>query len=245
MIRKLFTDPTGIQTFHHEQFGQIRTMTNEQGELFFVGKDVGTALGYKNTRDALAKHVDADDKTTVAIRDTGSGQRSKTVLINESGLYSLVLSSQLPSAKAFKRWVTAEVLPQIRRTGGYIPTRDLHTGKALSEEEIVERAFSIMQQTISRENLPADDCLSMTEVAKLFGLEAQDLISFLRDQKVIKRQGGLYVLTDRFAGLGYDSTRVHHSFSLDGRPKVRPYLVWTPAGAAFVTRVVNGKEKVA
>ena len=81
----------------------------------FVGKDVATALGYSNTRDALSKHVDAEDKGTVAIRDTA--YETRVTLINESGLYALILSSRLPQAKAFKRWVTSEVLPQIRQTG--------------------------------------------------------------------------------------------------------------------------------
>ena len=95
-----------------------------RGETWFVGKDVAEALGYSNTRDALSKHVDDEDKTTVAIRDTGSNYKSQAIIINESGLYSLVLSSKLPQAKAFKHWVTSEVLPQIRKTGGYIPTKD-------------------------------------------------------------------------------------------------------------------------
>ena len=99
-------------------------MTDEQGETWFVGKDVAEALGYSNTRDALSKHVDDEDKTTVAIRDTGSNYKSQAIFINESGLYSLVLSSKLPQAKMFKHWVTSEVLPQIRKTGGYIPTKD-------------------------------------------------------------------------------------------------------------------------
>ena len=113
-----------IQIFHHEMFGDIRTMTDEQGETWFVGKDVAEALGYSNTRDALSKHVDDEDKTTVAIRDTGSNYKSQAIFINESGLYSLVLSSKLPQARVFKHWVTSEVLPQIRKTGGYIPTKD-------------------------------------------------------------------------------------------------------------------------
>ena len=88
----------------------------------FVGKDVAQALGYSNTRDALNKHVDSEDKG-VANCDTLGGIQKLTV-INESGLYALILASKLPQAKAFKRWVTSEVLPQIRQTGGYIPTRD-------------------------------------------------------------------------------------------------------------------------
>ena len=111
---------TNIQIFESEEFGKIRTC-QVNNQIMFVGKDVAKALGYKNTRDALSKHVDGEDKTTVAIRDTGSNYKSKTVVINESGLYSLILSSKLEQARAFKRWVTSEVLPQIRMTGGYIP----------------------------------------------------------------------------------------------------------------------------
>ena len=135
-------------------FGEIRTMTDERGETFFVGKDIAEALGYRNTRDALFKHVDDEDKTTVAIRDTGSNYKSQTVVINESGLYALILSSKLPQAKAFKRWVTAEVLPQIRRTGGYIPTHDAE-GRELSPEEILRRAEDIIGRTLRMLNAPS------------------------------------------------------------------------------------------
>lgn len=91
-------------------FGEIRTMTDEKGEPLFVGKDVAKALGYSNPRKALHDHVDAEDRTDgVTIRDA-IGRNQKMTVINESGLYSLILSSKLPQAKAFKRWVTAEVL---------------------------------------------------------------------------------------------------------------------------------------
>lgn len=105
--------------FNHPEFGELRTVEID-GEPWFVGKDVATALGYSNTRDALSRHIDNEDKTSVVIPDSGSNYKSKTTLINESGLYSLILSSKLPSAKEFKHWVTAEVLPSIRKTGGYV-----------------------------------------------------------------------------------------------------------------------------
>ena len=118
-----------ITVFNHEMFGQIRTMTDEKGETFFVGNDVAKALGYKNTRDALNKHVDSDDKG-VAKCDTLGGEQN-LVFVSESGLYALVLSSKLPQAKVFKHWVTSEVLPQIRKTGGYIPTRGTERGRRM------------------------------------------------------------------------------------------------------------------
>ena len=107
-----------IQIFNNPQFGQLRTLEID-GELWFAGKDVAVALGYAKPENALAAHVDIEDKTTTLIQGGGSNYKSKTTIINESGLYSLILSSKLPSAKQFKRWVTSEVLPSIRKTGGY------------------------------------------------------------------------------------------------------------------------------
>jgi len=103
----------------------------------FVGKDVATALGYTNTQKAIRDHVDSEDKLTE--RFVLSGQLRSIILINESGLYALILSSKLPQAKIFKRWVTNVVLPQIRKTGGYIPTTDAQ-GRQLTSEEIIDRA---------------------------------------------------------------------------------------------------------
>ena len=105
-----------MQKFTNSEFGSVRTLCLD-GDVCFIGKDVATILGYSNTRDALAKHVDDEDKNTVVICD-GKGNPNQTV-INESGLYSLVLSSKLPNAKKFKRWVTSEVLPSIRKHGVY------------------------------------------------------------------------------------------------------------------------------
>ena len=106
-----------ISTFNNPAFGSVRAVS-VNGEPYFVGRDVAEILGYSNPRDALSKHVDAEDKG-VANCDTLGGTQEMTI-INESGLYSLILSSKLPKAKEFKRWVTAEVLPAIRKTGGYV-----------------------------------------------------------------------------------------------------------------------------
>ncbi|BFL72092.1 phage antirepressor KilAC domain-containing protein [Anaerococcus nagyae] len=107
-----------LKIFESESFGEIRTILDEQGEPWFVGKDVADVLQYSNTRDALARHVDKEDKSDVAIHD-GRQNRKQTV-INESGLYSLIFSSKMKKAKEFKRWVTSEVLPAIRKHGAYM-----------------------------------------------------------------------------------------------------------------------------
>ena len=111
------TKENGLMIFQNEEFGQVRSVT-VNGEPWFVGKDVATILGYSNPRDALARHTDDEDKNTVVIHDGTSGNPN-VVIINESGLYSLILSSKLPDAKKFKRWVTSEVLPALRKTGAY------------------------------------------------------------------------------------------------------------------------------
>ena len=109
---------TDILTFNNPEFGSIRTI-EQNGEPWFVGKDVALALGYAKPENALAAHVDALDKTTTLIQGDGSNYTSKTTIINESGLYSLIFSSKLEGAQRFKRWVTSEVLPSIRKTGCY------------------------------------------------------------------------------------------------------------------------------
>ncbi len=108
-----------LQIFSNPEFGSIRTI-EQNGEPWFIGKDVAQALGYAKPENALAAHVDEQDKTTTLIQGDGSNYKSKTTIINESGLYSLVLSSKLESAKRFKHWVTSEVLPSIRKTGSYM-----------------------------------------------------------------------------------------------------------------------------
>lgn len=106
-----------MQIFKNDDFGKIRS-TEIDGEPWFVGKDIAIALGYRDTSDALKKHVDEDDKLTRRFAD--SGQNREMYVINESGLYSLILGSKLPTAKKFKHWVTSEVLPAIRRHGAYM-----------------------------------------------------------------------------------------------------------------------------
>ncbi len=132
-----------LQIFNSPEFGNIRAIEVD-GEPWMVGKDVATALGYSDTDKAIRNHVDDEDKLTRQIG--GSGQNRNMMIINESGLYSLILSSKLPSAKQFKRWITSEVLPAIRKTGGYIPT------DGADDKEILARAFLIANRTIEEKN---------------------------------------------------------------------------------------------
>ena len=221
---------TNIQIFTSDIFGEIRTC-QVNNQIMFVGKDVATALGYSNTRDALSKHVDAEDKGTVAIRDTA--YETRVTLINESGLYALILSSKLPQAKAFKRWVTAEVLPQIRQTGGYIPTRDAD-GRELTSEEIIERADAIVGRTLRMLNEPAEDTLTATQVAKTFNMTVFDFNAVLRDMGIQYRRGGHWNISDDLADRDYVRLRTHVSYSLKGEKKVKVYMTWTLSGLRYL-----------
>lgn len=131
--------------FKNPEFGQIRTVVIDS-DAWFVGKDVALALGYADVNKAIAMHVDDEDKKLNDKTSPSFGQRGAT-LINESGLYSLILSSKLPTAKKFKRWVTSEVLPAIRKTGGYIPHDE-----EMSDAEIMAKAFQISQRTIEEQH---------------------------------------------------------------------------------------------
>ena len=221
-----------IKIFKNEMFGEIRTLVNEKGETFFVGKDVAEALGYTNTPKAIRDHVDDDDK--LAERFVLSGQARSVVIINESGLYAMVLSSKLPQAREFKRWVTAEVLPQIRQTGGYIPTTNPRTGEVLTESEMVEAANKIVARTIARSNLPADDCFTASQVAESLDITANMLNHFLVDKGVQFWNGSRYKLKAQYADCGYAEERMFHYYALNGDKKQRPYMVWTPQGKEFI-----------
>ena len=222
---------TNIQIFTSEIFGNIRTC-QVNNQIMFVGKDVATALGYSNSQKAIRDHVDDDDKLTE--RFVLSGQARSVVIINESGLYALVLSSKLPQAREFKRWVTAEVLPQIRQTGGYIPTTNPRTGEVLTESEMVEAANKIVARTIARSNLPADDCFTASQVAESLDITANMLNHFLVDKGVQFWNGSRYKLKAQYADCGYAEERMFHYYALNGDKKQRPYMVWTPQGKEFI-----------
>lgn len=179
-----------IQIFANDQFGEVRTLTKD-GEPWFVGKDVAEILGYANSRKAIADHVDAEDKTDgVTIRDS-IGRDQTPVLINESGLYSLILSSKLPTARTFKRWVTSEVLPAIRKHGEY--TAPKVSQKRLGE---VNSAARIIRQTLKEAGMaPQFVAVAMKSLYAPVGveipLEGVTLNKQLFDATAIAKQLGV------------------------------------------------------
>lgn len=129
-----------LKIFENKEFGEIRTVVKD-GEPWFVGKDVAEILGHSNPQRALRDYIDDDDKGVTKIVTPGGTQTM--AIINESGLYSLILSSKLPNAKKFKKWVTSEVLPSIRKNGGYIAGQD-----TMSDDELMARALQVAQNKI-------------------------------------------------------------------------------------------------
>lgn len=140
-----------LQVFKNSDFGEIRTVLIGD-EPYFVGKDVAEILGYADPSSAVSKNVDDEDKTTLLLEQAGSNYKSKTTCINESGLYSLILSSKLPTAKAFKRWVTSEVLPSIRKHGAYM-TPDKIEEVLTSPDTIIKLATQLKEERQARTRL--------------------------------------------------------------------------------------------
>ena len=145
----------------------------------------------------------------------------------------MILSSKLPQAKAFKHWVTSEVLPQIRKTGGYIPTKDVD-GRQLSAEEIVDRADAIIGRTLKMVNEGAEDTLTATQVAKTFNMTVWDFNCILRDMGIQYRRGGHWNISDDLADRDLVRYRTHISYSLKGEKKVRIYMTWTLDGLRYL-----------
>jgi prophage antirepressor-like protein len=215
---------TNIQIFRNETFGEIRTMTNEKGETFFVGKDVAMALGYSNPLKALRVHVDDEDKGVTEMGTPGGTQ--KITFINESGLYSLILSSKLPQARAFKRWVTSEVLPAIRRTGRY---------------ELLPQEVRLLgeQADYCQRVLQSVDCLTTTQIAKEMGMTGPDLYHWLVALGVIYWQSGQYMLYADYARMGLAKSRTRGRRNSMGVWHTCRYLVWTEEGRKFIHDVMK------
>ena len=236
-----------IQIFENQEFGAIRTMSNEQGEPLFCGKDVAEALGYTNPQKALRDHVVNEDK--LGERIVLSGQHRYVTFINESGLYSLILSSKLESAKRFKHWVTSEVLPSIRKQGGYMMARPDE-----SDEVILARALQIMHTALERREkeiallkpkadyadhvLDSITCLTTTQVAKGMGMTANELNRILCQKHIQYGQSGQYLLYAPFARQGLAQNRTRCFRDLFGAVHTTTQLVWTERGKEFIYKTL-------
>lgn len=184
-----------LQVFNNPEFGEIRTLT-VNGEPWFVGKDVAVALGYKNASNATANHVDEMDKRFLMldIADTQNGDvptgKSKTTIINESGLYSLILSSKLPTAKKFKRWVTSEVIPSIRKHGAYMTPQTLEQALT-SPDFLIQLATKLKEEQAARQAAEAKIEADKPKVLFAEAVSASDSSILVRELAKLIRQNGV------------------------------------------------------
>ena len=229
-----------LQIFKHEEFGGVRVV-EQGGEFYFVGTDVATALGFKDAFGALKKHVDEEDKLVCQI--DSAGQRRNVTAINESGVYSLILRSNLPKAKEFKHWVTGEVLPSIRKNGMYINPNAPIDPRFLRKmaDELEERDKKIAQQaeTIAFLQPKADytdvvleskEHLTSELIAKEYGQRAQWLHEVLGKQGKIYKRGRHIYMKAPFDKEGY---RTSETVTLErGKTVVNHY--WTQKGRWFI-----------
>ena len=232
-----------IVIFKHEEFGEIRTL-NIDGEPWFVGKDIAVALGYSAPRNAIQAHVDNEDKTTALIQCTGSEYKSNAVIINESGLYSLILSSKLTSAKKFKRWVTSEVLPSLRKHGAYFTAETLH--KTMSDPRELAKLLTTLadeqekRRKLEEENaflsvkanyydriLQSKNSVPVTQIAKDYGMTAIAFNRMLHDYGIQYSIRNSWVL---YANLGYTQSKTYQI----GDDKAIMHTCWTQAGRIFL-----------
>ncbi|MGY0244648.1 phage antirepressor [Limosilactobacillus fermentum] len=224
-----------LQVFDFEG-SNVRTVTIND-EPYFVGKDVATILGYKRTADALKAHVDDEDKLTRQFTDSGQSREMK--VINESGLYSLTLSSKLPSAKKFKRWVTSEVLPAIRKTGAYqAKPKDNYPipatyGEALQLAATLQTKIEHDAPSLKyfHDQMRNPGLMTTTEIAKDYGWSARKLNKYLESKGVIYRQGNKWVIYQKYADKGYSQ---YEPFPYDNNKGVKNNLKWTQRGKKFI-----------
>lgn len=240
-----------VKIFENPEFGSVRTV-NIDNDVWFVGKDVAVILGYSNPRDALSKRVDDEDKG-VANCDTLGGTQNLTI-INESGLYSLILSSKLPKAKEFKRWVTAEVLPAIRKHGVYAVDEMLNDPDTLiaalvafkeereKNKKLVE-TVKIQEQQIAEFTpkasyydivLNCKDLVPISTIAKDYGKSAKWMNKYLHSKKIQYKQGRIWLLYQKYSSEGYTNTRTSIVNTSDGETHTVVHMCWTQKGRLFI-----------
>lgn len=247
-----------LKVFENAEFGSVRT-TTVNGEIMFVGKDVAEILEYQNGSRDINRHVDEEDRHKVMLFD--GNQNKETIIINESGLYSLILSSKMPNAKKFKHWVTADVLPAIRKTGMYATeellenpdlaiqaftalklerekNKKLNTTVKVQEQQIME-----LQPKASYYDLVLNcpDLLSVTVIAKDYGKSAKWLNNFLKEHKIQFKQGKIWLLYKEYAEQGYTSTKTHTVNGNDGKQHSKVNTYWTQKGRLFIYALLKNE----
>ena len=257
-----------LRVFNNSEFGQIRTL-NVNNEPWFVGKDVAEILGYANQNRDILRHTDEEDRIMVDGTQYRNGiefdykqigQRGGW-LINESGLYSLILSSKLPSAKKFKRWVTSEVLPAIRKHGAYMTTdvieetlsnpdfiiqlasklKDEQQQRKLAEEENIKlsKVIELQKPKVDYvdEILSCNNALLVTNIAQDYGLSAKALNKILQDERVQRNVRGQWILYADYQGKGYIKTETK---MIGDKPRVQ--TLWTQKGRMLIHQILTKRN---
>ena len=241
-----------LQVFSNAEFGSVRSiMVND--EPYFVGKDVAEILGYSRTADAIKVHVDKEDKGVCEMQTPGGVQN--VTIINESGLYSLILSSKMPNAKKFKRWVTSEVLPAIRKHGVFAVDTMLNDPDAMIaalqayKEERQRRLLLESENAVQKQQLlemkpkvsyydvviNSPDLISITEIAKDYGWSAKHMNGYLHSKGIQYKQGDrIWILYQKYAEQGLTSTKTHAYLTDDGSTHTKVHTYWTQKGRLFI-----------
>ena len=248
-----------LKIFENSDFGKVRILEVEN-EPYFVGKDVAEILGYTNTRKALIDHVDEEDKTS---NETLRVNGTNLTLINESGLYSLILKSKLPQAKQFKRWVTNEVLPSIRKHGAYMtdevlkealtsPDFLIKLATELKEEKEKRKALEI-ENTIKTQQigelkpkadyvdkiLKSKSLMNVSQIAKDYGMSAMKFNSILHELKVQYKQAGQWLLYNKYHHKGYTHSETYSFTNSDGTTRTTLTTKWTNKGRLFLYELLK------
>ncbi|PEH49338.1 phage antirepressor KilAC domain-containing protein [Enterococcus faecium] len=238
------------QIFNFEQ-NEVRTVL-VNNEPYFVGKDVASILGYRNGSRDINRHVDEEDKVKEKLPQYQNGTLvSETILINESGLYSLILGSKQPNAKKFKRWVTSEVLPTIRQHGGYLTPekveeallnpdtiiqlatklKEERTGRLIAEQKIAEYEpkISYLDSILS-----STDSVTISQIAADYGMSPQQMNRLLNEFGVQHKVGGQWILYRKHMNQGYTKSHTSEIPKADGGTKVVMNTKWTQKGRVFI-----------
>ena len=237
-----------LKMFENQQFGKLRTMIID-GEIWFVGKDVAECLGYSKARNAIASHVMNEDKKDAPIQGPLGGTQNMTI-INESGLYSLVFSSRLEGAKQFKHWVTSDVLPSIRKHGAYMTPETIERA-LLSPDFIIKLATKLKEEQEKNRKLQetiddmepkveyynkvanSDELLTITVIAKAYGLNAQQLNKYLHEKKIQFKVGNTWCLYSKYKDMGLIRI-ITVPVTRNGYETTYTTMRWTHKGKLFI-----------
>ena len=239
---------SSLITFENMEFGKL-TVIEKDGEFFFIGKEVAEKLGYARGRKAVLDHVDAEDIDEVPFQDA-IGRMQKTSIINESGLYSLILSSKLPQAKNFKRWITTEVLPSIRKNGGYLKNQE-----HMSNEEILANAVLLANHLIAEKEKIIEDLepkakyfdelvnnhllTNFRNTSKELHIPQKVFIQFLIDKELIYRDKKNRLLPYAKNNKGYFEVK---EWCKEGSEAVGIQTFVTPKGRSYLLLLIGGEK---